>query len=223
MSAAIIDGRAVAAAIESELQARVARLGSAPLLAVVQVGNDPASTSYIRAKSRAAERVGVELTHHHLSANILLGELEALVEQLNSSEHGIIIQLPLPDGLEPGRARRGPAPARGRVHPPTHRKQRGGAPRVGPCTPAGIIELLERSGHSPAGKNAVIVGRSNIVGKPLAVMLTQANATVTVCHTGTADLAHHTRLAELLVVAAGRPDTVTPEMVRPGATVIDVG
>jgi len=223
MSAAIIDGRAVAAAIESELQVRVARLDSAPQLAVVQVGDDPASTSYIRAKSRAAERVGIELAHHHLPAGTSLGELEALVERLNSSEHGIIVQLPLPDGLEPALARIAPARDVDGFHPENLGRLLRGEPGLRPCTPAGIMVLLERSGHSPAGKHAVIVGRSNIVGKPLAVMLTQANATVTVCHTATPDLAHHTRQAELLVVAAGRLDTVTPEMVRPGATVVDVG
>ena len=223
MSADILDGRAIASTIESELRTRVARLASAPRLAVVQVGDDPASTSYIRAKSRAAERVGIELAHHHLPAGTSLAKLEALVEQLNSSEHGLIIQLPLPDRLEPALAHIAPERDVDGFHPVNLGKLLRGEPALRPCTPAGIMELLERSGHSPAGKHAVIIGRSNIVGKPLAVMLTQANATVTVCHTATAELAHHTRQAELLIVAAGQPDTVAPEMVRPGATVVDVG
>ena len=158
-----------------------------------------------------------------MPAGTSLAKLEALVEQLNSSEHGLIVQLPLPDRLEPALVRIAPERDVAGFHPVNLGKLLRGEPALRPCTPAGIMELLERSGHSPAGKHAVIVGRSNIVGKPLAVMLIQANATVTVCHTATAELAHHTRQAELLIVAAGQPDTVAPEMVRPGATVVDVG
>ena len=223
MNADILDGRAVAATIESELRTRIAQLASAPRLAVVQVGDDPASTSYIRAKSHAAERVGIKLAHHHLPAGTSLKKLKTLIEQLNSSEHGLIVQLPLSDKLEPALTRIVPERDVDGFHPVNLGKLLRGEPALRPCTPAGIMELLERSNHSPAGKHAVIIGRSNIVGKPLAVMLTQANATGTVCHTATVELAHHTRQADLLIVAAGQPDTVAPEMVRPGATVVDVG
>ncbi|MEE3276699.1 MAG: bifunctional 5,10-methylenetetrahydrofolate dehydrogenase/5,10-methenyltetrahydrofolate cyclohydrolase, partial [Candidatus Thermoplasmatota archaeon] len=158
MNADILDGRAVAATIESELRTRIAQLASAPRLAVVQVGDDPASTSYIRAKSRAAERVGIKLAHHHLPAGTSLKKLKTLIEQLNSSEHGLIVQLPLPDKLEPALTRIVPERDVDGFHPVNLGKLLRGEPALRPCTPAGIMELLERSNHSPAGKHAVIVG-----------------------------------------------------------------
>jgi len=225
MTVTIIDGKAVAAALEAELRHRVAALRGPPRLAVVQVGDDPASTSYIRAKAKAAARVGLDLKHHHLPVATTRDELTALVDRLNRETHGLIVQLPLPPGLDTVLERIDPARDVDGFHPVNLGRLVAGLPGLRPCTPAGILELLARSGHDVAGRHVVIVGRSTIVGKPLALLLGRkgTDATVTVCHSRTPDLAHHTRQAEVLVAAVGRAATITADMVRPGAVVVDVG
>jgi len=225
MSAKLIDGKKIAEAIESELKAKVSQMDNAPKLSVVQVGDDPASTSYIRAKSNAANRVGIDLTHHHLSADISKSELEKLVIELNKTEDGIIIQLPLPDGLESALDLIQPENDVDGFHSVNLGNIVQGRSGMKPCTPAGIVELLYRSGNNPKGKNVVIVGRSTIVGKPLSLLLSQkgVDATVTVCHSRTPDIGEFCRKADILVVAVGYPDTITSSMVKPGAVVIDVG
>ena len=225
MSAKLIDGKKIAAEIESELKIKISKMDKPPRLSVVQVGEDPASTSYIRAKSNAAERVGINLTHHHLSENVSKLDLEKLVMDLNQTENGIIIQLPLPEGLEE---------ALDLIQPENdvdgfHSVNLGNLVQVKsgmkPCTPAGIVEMLYRSGNDPEGKHVVIVGRSTIVGKPLALLLSQkgVDATVTVCHSRTPDIGEYCKQADILVAAVGYPNTITSDMVKPGAVVIDVG
>lgn len=234
MSARIIDGKALASEIRGEVAEQVRALaarGVTPGLAAVLVGDDPASNVYVAAKQKASAEVGIHSERHDLPAEIREDELLRVVRRLNEDPavHGILIQLPLPahlsvlavhetlavekdvDGLTPasvGRLVRGD-------------------PTFAPATPLGIVEMLVRTGIPTEGKDVVVVGRGALVGMPLSIMLAQksprANATVTLCHTGTRDLASHTRRAEILVVASGRPGTVTADMVKPGAAVIDVG
>ena len=216
MSAKLIDGKKIAAEIESELKIKISKMDKPPRLSVVQVGKDPASTSYIRAKSNAAERVGINLTHHHLSENVSKLDLEKLVMDLNQTENGIIIQLPLPEGLEE---------ALDFIQPENdvdgfHSVNLGNLVQVKsgmkPCTPAGIVEMLYRSGNNPEGKHVVIVGRSTIVGKPLALLLSQkgVDATVTVCHSRTPNIGQYCKQADILVAAVGYPNTITSDMVN---------
>tara|TARA_B110000263_G_scaffold226041_1_gene217411 strand:- start:2410 stop:3234 length:825 start_codon:yes stop_codon:yes gene_type:complete len=225
LTARLIDGKKIAKEIENELKVKVAKMSIPPKLSVVQVGEDPASTSYIRAKSNAAERIGIDLTHHHLPSSISKEELEKLVNKLNRTEDGIIVQLPLPDGfesvldlIEPGKDVDG-------FHPTNLGKIVQENSGMKPCTPAGIIELLSRTGNNPSGKNVVVVGRSTIVGKPISLLLLQKgiDATVTVCHSRTPDIRKFCKEADILIVAVGYPNTVTKDMVKPGAVVIDVG
>ena len=225
MTARLIDGKKIAKGIENEVKVKVSKMSIPPKLSVVQVGEDPASTSYIRAKSNAAERIGIDLTHHHLPSSISKEELEKLVNKLNGTEDGIIVQLPLPDGfesvldlIEPGKDVDG-------FHPTNLGKIVQGNSGMKPCTPAGIIELLSRTGNNPSGKNVVVVGRSTIVGKPISLLLLQKgmDATVTVCHSRTPDIRKFCKEADILIVAVGYPNTVTKDMVKPGAVVIDVG
>jgi len=225
MSAMSIDGKKIAQDIESELKIKVSKMSRKPRLSVVQIGEDPASTSYIKAKSNAAERVGIELTHHHLPVETTESELSTLVSNLNSSEDGIIIQLPLPEGLESVLNKINPAKDVDGFHPFNLGKLVQGKSGMRPCTPAGIIELLHRTGNNPAGKNVAIVGRSTIVGKPLSLLLSQkgVDATVTLCHSRTSDLQGFCKEADILIVAVGNPDTITGDMVKSGAVVIDVG
>ncbi len=225
MSARLIDGKKIAKEIESELQKKISRMDAPPRLSVVQIGDDPASTSYIKAKSSAAKRVGIELAHHHLPANTSESELHSLVKDLNSSEDGIIVQLPLPEGLEGVLNHIRPKHDVDGFHPVNLGRLVQGKPGMRPCTPAGIVELLYRSGNDPGGKNVVVVGRSTIVGKPLSLLLSQkgVDATVTVCHSQTSGLQNLCKEADILVVATGNPGTVTGKMVKPGAVVIDVG
>lgn len=225
MSAMNIDGKKIAQDIESELKNKISKMSKKPRLSVVQVGEDPASTSYIKAKSNAAERVGIELTHHHLSVETTESELSKLISNLNSSEDGIIIQLPLPKGLEEVLNKIDPRKDVDGFHPFNLGKLVQGSPAMRPCTPAGVVELLYRSGNNPEGKNVVIVGRSTIVGKPLSLLLSQkgVDATVTLCHSRTSNLQAFCKKADILIVAVGRPDTITGDMVKPGAVVIDVG
>ena len=225
MTAKIIDGKKIAAEIESELISKISKLGRPPRLSVVQVGDDPASTSYIKAKSNAAERVGIGLTHHHLSSNTSKSDLETLITDLNKTEDGVIIQLPLPDGLDKALELIKPENDVDGFHAVNLGNIVQSKSGMKPCTPAGIVELLYRSGNDPKGKHVVIVGRSTIVGKPLALLLSQkgVDATVTVCHSRTPDIGKHCREADILIAAVGYPDTITSSMVKSGAVVIDVG
>lgn len=225
MSAKLIDGKKIAAEIESELKIKISKMDKPPRLSVVQVGKDPASTSYIRAKSNAAERVGINLTHHHLSEDISRSDLEKLVMDLNQTENGIIIQLPLPEGLEEALDLIQPENDVDGFHSVNLGNLVQGKPGMQPCTPAGIVEMLYRSGNNPQGKHVVIVGRSTIVGKPLALLLSQkgVDATVTLCHSRTPNIGEYCKQADILVAAVGYPDTITSDMVKPGAVVIDVG
>ena len=225
MTAKLIDGKKIAEEIEKELQAKVAQMSKSPRLSVVQVGEDPASTSYIRAKSNAAERIGIDLTHHHLSSEISKNKLENLVNKLNKTEDGIIVQLPLPVGFESVLDLIEPENDVDGFHPINLGKIVQGNPGMKPCTPAGIIELLSRTGNDPSGKNVVVIGRSTIVGKPISLLLIQKgiDATVTVCHSRTPNIKKFSKEADILIVAVGYPNTVTKDMVKSGAIVIDVG
>jgi len=202
-----------------------------PGLAVVLVGEDPASISYVTGKGRASEELGMHSEEHRLPDLITQSELLALVEKLNGDPriHGILVQLPLPPQINPERVIVAISPEKDAdgIHPMSLGNIMLGRPTFLPCTPNGILKMLTESGVEIPGSHVVIVGRSTIVGKPLANMLIQrgaeANATVTVCHTSTRDLAAHTRTADILVAAAGRPELIRGDMVKPGATVIDVG
>jgi len=234
MTARLIDGLAISASIRADLKERVARLrgsGTDPGLAFVIVGDDPASASYVRGKARACHETGLHSETIRLPEWTGEKELLALVDQLNRDPtwHGMIVQLPLPRQIDPLSVATAIDPDKDvdAAHPYNLGRLLAGMPGPKPCTPAGIQQLLLRTGNDPAGKHVVVVGRSNIVGKPLAALLMQkqqgANATVTVCHTATRHLGHHTRDADILVVAAGSPNAVTADMVKPGAVVIDVG
>lgn len=231
----IIDGKKIAAEIRAEIAADAARFaveaGRAPGLAVVLAGENPASVSYVTAKERACAECGIRSFPVRLPATVSQEALLAEVERLNADPEvdGILVQLPLPKGLDEQAVIRAIAPEKDvdGFHPVSLGKLLIGLDTFVPCTPAGIIELLVRSGVETAGKRAVVVGRSNIVGKPVAALLARkgrgGDATVTVCHTATRDLAAHTREADVLVVAAGRPGTIGAGMVKKGAVVIDVG
>ena len=227
----LINGKEISAAIRAELReectAFVAKRGYAPGLAVVIVGEDPASQVYVRNKARACEEVGFYSEVLRLPAETTQDELNTLIDRLNAAQniHGILVQLPLPRHLdaEAVTLRIDPRKDVDAFHPYNAGKILLGDPVFLPCTPAGIMELLRRSGIDPAGKRCVVVGRSNIVGKPMALLLLAANGTVTVCHSRTVGLADLTREADILVSAVGRPNVITADMVRPGAVVIDVG
>ncbi len=225
MSAILIDGKKIASEIEIELKKKTSQIKIKPRLSVVQVGSDPASISYIKAKSNAADRVGIDLTHHHLSENTTRDELSILINKLNSTENGIIIQLPLPLDLEPVLKEIDPEKDVDGFHPFNLGKLVQGELGLRPCTPAGIIELLYRSGNDPSGQHVVVIGRSTIVGKPLSLLLSKkgVDATITLCHSRTSNIMDFTKDADILVVAVGRPNTVSVEMVKKGAVVIDVG
>lgn len=226
-----IDGKAISAQIREEIKEKtaafVAEKGYAPGLAVVIVGEDPASQVYVRNKALACEQVGFYSEVHRLPAETKQEELNALVDRLNADEkiHGILVQLPLPKHLDETEVllRIDPSKDVDAFHPYNVGKIMIGDYDFLPCTPAGVMALLERSGIDPAGKNCVVIGRSNIVGKPMAMLLLHANGTVTICHSRTKNLREVTREADILVVAIGRADFVGADMVKPGAVVIDVG
>lgn len=235
MSATLIDGKTIAWQIQREIAARteqlLARTGVRPGLAAVLVGDDPASAVYVRNKQRACDRVGIHSVLHRLPADASEDDLRRLVELLNVDDaiHGILIQCPLPRHL-PERAILDlvlPLKDVDGLHPENLGRLMQGRPRYVSCTPAGVQQLLLRTGVPIEGARVVIVGRSELVGKPLAALLMQkeagANATVTVCHSRTKAIAELTRLADIVVVAIGRPRFLTADMVRPGAVVIDVG
>ena len=227
----LINGKEIAAAVRAELKADcatfVANHGYAPGLAVVIVGEDPASQIYVRNKARACEEVGFCSEVHRLPAETEQAALNALIDRLNADSriHGILVQLPLPAHLDAEEVtlRIDPRKDVDAFHPFNVGRILLGDPIFLPCTPAGVMELLRRSGIDPSGKRCVVIGRSNIVGKPMAMLLLAANGTVTVCHSRTVGLADITREADILVSAVGRANFVTADMVKPGAVVIDVG
>ncbi len=234
MTAKIIDGKQVAADMRAELKAEVAELkkkGIVPGLGVILVGEDPASKSYVTAKERACEDIGIYSDDNRLDAKTSQKDLMALVKKMNKDPkiNGILVQLPLPDGLNESEVLLAIDPAKDvdGFHPMNVGKMVVGEKAFLPCTPHGVIQLLVRSGVTIKGAEVVVVGRSNIVGKPVANMLIQkndtGNATVTVCHTRTKNLASHVKRADIIIAAAGRPNTVTADMVKDGAVVIDVG
>lgn len=227
----LINGKEIAAAVRAELKADsatfVAKHGYAPGLAVVIVGEDPASQIYVRNKARACEEVGFCSEVHRLPAETEQAALNTLIDRLNADSriHGILVQLPLPAHLDAEEVtlRIDPRKDVDAFHPFNVGRILLGDPIFLPCTPAGVMELLRRSGIDPSGKRCVVIGRSNIVGKPMAMLLLAANGTVTVCHSRTVGLADITREADILVSAVGRANFVTADMVKPGAVVIDVG
>jgi methylenetetrahydrofolate dehydrogenase (NADP+)/methenyltetrahydrofolate cyclohydrolase len=231
MAARIIDGKAIATTVRDRVAAEAAAFrrekGSSPCLTVVLVGDDPASHTYVRSKIRVAAEVGIEARDHLLPATTSERELLALVEKLNAdpSVHGILVQVPLPSQIRKDVILEAVDPRKDvdGFHPfNVGRLVLGGTP-MPPCTPAGIMELLDRSGVDPEGKEAVVVGRSPLVGRPVAALLLHRNATVTTCHSKTRDLAAVCRRAEILVVAIGRPRLIGAGHVQQGAIVIDVG
>jgi methylenetetrahydrofolate dehydrogenase (NADP+)/methenyltetrahydrofolate cyclohydrolase len=234
MAAQIIDGKKIAADMRAELKQEIARLkkqGIVPGLGVVLVGDDPASQSYVTAKGRACEDIGIYSEDIRLPASTPQKELMSLVQKMNNDPkiNGILVQLPLPKGLDESEVLLAIDPAKDvdGFHPVNVGKMMIGEKAFLPCTPHGVVQLLIRSGVTIEGAEVVIVGRSNLVGKPLANMLIQkkpnANATVTVCHTRTKNLSSHTKQADIIVAAAGRPNTITADMVKKNVVVIDVG
>ena len=229
--AAVLDGARIAAEIRSEVAREVARLRSerdvVPGLTVVRVGDDPASAVYVTNKIRASEELGIRSEHHALGAATSTAQLLELISQLNESDavDGILVQLPLPRGVDEALVISAIDPAKDvdGFHPLNVGRMTLGQTAFIPCTPAGIIELLVRSKITIGGAHACVVGRSHIVGRPLAQLLLQRDATVTICHSRTRDLPAITRQADILVVAIGRAGFIRGEYVRPGATVIDVG
>ena len=230
MSAIVLDGAAAARDVYARLKEHVAALGRLnvhPGLAAVHVGDNPASKIYLRNKVKACSEAGVYSEVHPLAGDCTQSGLMATLDALNRNPriHGVLVQLPLPAHLDPGLVARTVAPEKDVDGLTWHNLGAlvAGRPLFEPCTPGGVIALLERAGIAIEGREAVVVGRSAIVGKPMALMLTTRSATVTVCHSRTPDLGRHTRRADILVVAAGRPRLITADMVKPGAAVIDVG
>jgi methylenetetrahydrofolate dehydrogenase (NADP+) / methenyltetrahydrofolate cyclohydrolase len=235
MTAHILDGKKLAQEIRSELAEEVVEFiqnnGVVPCLAAVLVGEDPASEVYVRNKRRACEAVGIDSQMHRLNVSASSEELLKLVAKLNkdTAVHGILIQLPLPPRIDASRVLVAVTPVKDvdAFHPENVGRLVQGRPRFLPCTPQGVQQLLSRSGIEVAGRHVVVLGRSDIVGRPLSIMLSQrgpgGDATVTLCHSRTHELASMTRLADVLVVAIGRANFVTAEMVKPGAVVVDVG
>ncbi|HKM16834.1 MAG: bifunctional methylenetetrahydrofolate dehydrogenase/methenyltetrahydrofolate cyclohydrolase FolD [Firmicutes bacterium] len=231
VGAQIIDGRQIAQQIRNNLarqiQVRLEQGRPRPGLAVVLVGENPASQLYVRMKQKACQEVGIYSEEHRLPETISQKQLLELIDQLNSDPkiHGILVQLPLPEGLNEEEVimRIHPEKDVDGFHPINVGRLTIGAKAYPPCTPAGIMKMLDWIKIDPAGKKAVVIGRSNIVGKPIAQLLLQRNATVTICHSRTKDLVAEARQAEILVVAVGRPQMVKAEWVKTGAVVIDVG
>lgn len=223
----LMRGQEVAAALEAELRSGVAALGFAPGLAVVRVGDDPASEIYVNHKIRACERLGFYSEAHHLPASSSQQDVQHQLEALNADAriHGILLQLPLPQHLDekPLLSMIDPAKDVDGFHPVNGGRLLAGQPHLLPCTPAGIMEMLRFYDVQPEGLRAVVIGRSNIVGKPMALLLLQANASVSVLHSRTPDLSAYTREADLIVVAVGKQKVLTGEMVKMGAVVVDVG
>lgn len=226
MSAQLMDGKALAAQKKAAIRAEVERLARTPGLAVVLVGENPASQIYVRGKARDCEKCGIRCMDFRLPAQTTESELLTLIAELNgrADVDGILVQLPLPEGIRERRVLEAIAPEKDvdAFHPENVGRLVQGQARYLPCTPAGVMELLRAAGVDPAGRRAVIVGRSNIVGKPMALLLLQADATVTVCHSRTPDLADECRRADILISAVGRRGLITADMIKPGAAVVDV-
>lgn len=230
MTAKIIDGKAVAAAVKARVAKETEKLraeGTVPTLAVIIAGEDPASRVYVRNKRRDCAEVGIESFEYALPASVSQEELLALVRKLNDdrSVNGILCQLPLPKGLDEKEVIGAVSPLKDvdAFHPVNVGRIMIGDYDFLPCTPAGVMELLDASGIDPQGKECVVIGRSNIVGKPMAMLLLHRNATVTICHSKTRDLREVAARADILVSAVGKAGFVTADMVKPGAVVIDVG
>ena len=233
MAAQIISGKQIAAEMKAELAAEVAEFiqenAVVPCLAAVLVGEDPASEVYVRNKRKACDKVGMESQLHRLSAEATEDELLTLVAKLNRDPavHGILVQLPLPPQINEDRILRAVSPAKDvdAFHQENVGMMVQGKPRFLPCTPHGVLHMLQRSDVPTSGKHAVVLGRSHIVGRPLSILLSQSgvDCTVTVCHSRTANLADITRQADILIPAIGKVNAVTADMVKPGAAVIDVG
>lgn len=230
MSAQLLDGKAISEELRVQIAQQVAALqakGITPGLAVILVGDDPASQIYVRNKEKGCEQVGMHSVTIRIPAETTQAALEEQIRALNAdaSIHGILVQLPLPSHLDEAAALATIAPEKDvdGFHMQNAGKLFSGLSGVVPCTPQGAMEMLRRTGLDLNGKEAVVVGRSNIVGKPMAMLLLQENCTVTLCHSRTADLAAHTRRADVLVAAVGKPGFITADMVKPGAVVIDVG
>ena len=235
MTARILDGQALAQDMRAELKAEVDRMqaehGLVPGLSVVLVGDDPASMSYVKGKRKAAAEMGVHSVESKFDADVSQQDLLAEIDRLNKDDsvHGILVQLPLPGGLDEEAALNAINPEKDAdgLHPMNLGRLIRGQEGFLPCTPHGVQQILMRSGIDVAGKHVVVVGRSTLVGRPLANILTKkgpgANATVTLCHTGTEDLAYHTLQADILVAATGVRNTITADMVKPGVVVVDVG
>ena len=228
--ALLLDGRVVAVKVQVAVAEEASGLrarGVTPTLAVVLVGQDPASRVYVQRKRATAQSLGIRAGDHLYPDGLAEGDLLGLIRELNEdrSVHGILVQLPLPAGIDEDRVLAAVDPSKDvdGFHPENLGRLLAGTPSVVPCTPAGVLEILDYYGVELKGAEAVMVGRSRIVGKPLSQLLLARHATVTVCHTRTRDLAAHTRRAEVLLVAAGRPAVVTGEMVRDDAVVVDVG
>jgi len=229
-TAAIIDGKRLAQELRDKWKLRADQLnaaGIAPGLAVILVGEDPASKIYVRNKIKACRELGIRSEEHLLDGDSPIEVVLEMIDRLNADPavHGILVQLPLPAQLAPAAvmARISPEKDVDGLHPCNLGALTAGHPRFVPCTPAGIMEMIKSTGMNLAGKEAVVVGRSNIVGKPVALLLLQAGATVTLCHSRTRGLAAHTRRADVLVCAMGKPRAIGADMIKPGAAVIDVG
>ena len=232
MSAVIIDGKQIAADVRADVAKKVAELkekGIAPCLAVILVGENPASVSYVTGKQKALAEVGMVDRSVHLPESTSEDDLLKLIDELNKDEtvHGILVQLPLPKHINEDKIIMAISPEKDvdGFHPVSAGNMMIGRPGCLPCTPHGIIVLLQKAGIETNGKHAVVIGRSNIVGKPVSILLARkdVNCTVTMCHTGTKNMAEITRQADIIVVASGRPHTLTADMVKDGAVVIDVG
>ena len=230
MAAKLLDGAAMALEVEKELKQRVEALrerGVVPGLCVILVGSDPASQTYVANKEKACARLGIHSQTLRMGAETTQAELEAAIERANEDEaiHGILVQLPLPAHLDEHRALALIRPEKDvdGFHAVNMGRLARGEDCVVACTPKGALHMLKAAGVPIAGKNAVVIGRSNIVGKPMALLLLQENATVTICHSRTENLAEYTRRADILVAAVGKPRFVTADMVKEGAAVLDVG
>ena len=227
MPAQLLQGKPIAESIKSEVAAQVVELGYRPGLAVVRVGEDPASAVYVGSKVKTTQELGMNSEHIHLPADSSHGTVLKTVLHLNERDDidGILVQLPLPEQVDENEVLDAIDPAKDvdGFHPMNVGRLSQGRPALVPCTPAGVIEILKRSGIAIAGANAVVVGRSNIVGKPMAALLLQENATVTICHSRTKDLAEITRRADILVAAIGRAGFIKGEHIGVGAVVVDVG
>jgi methylenetetrahydrofolate dehydrogenase (NADP+) / methenyltetrahydrofolate cyclohydrolase len=225
--ARIIDGKSLAATLRTEVAANVAAAGFTPGLAVVLVGDDPASNVYVRTKDRAAREAGIEALTIRLPADTPQAELLATIQKLNDDPaiDGILVQLPLPPGIDPQAVIEAIDPTKDvdGFHPMNVGHLADGRPRMVPCTPLGVMKLLRYAGIETAGARAVVLGRSPIVGRPMARLLVAADATVTIAHSRTRDLPAECRRADILIAATGKPEMVQADWIQPGATVIDVG